>query len=72
MMTSKLVEIEVEVKRETELAYCVADGSEEDMGRGKKKLKLFWLPKSLVEKHEEGSKTIFVLPEWLANRKGLI
>lgn len=51
-----IVEIEVDVLRETDMAWQVFDGLTEA-----------WLPKSLVERH--GSH--FMLPKWLADERGL-
>jgi len=74
MTKTKLVELELELTRTTEKAYAVQDGSDEydHVAKSKRKPKIFWLPKSQVEMHEEGNKTIFVMPEWLAMEKGLI
>lgn len=53
------VEIAGEMRRETEKAYLVFDGSREA-----------WVPKSQVE-WDEG-KGVFTMPEWLAIDKGFI
>lgn len=59
---SKLVEIDVEVRAETERAYLVFDGSTEA-----------WVPKSqIVDSCEEnGVVTSIFISEWLATQKGL-
>ena len=56
---SDLIDIAGELRRETERAYLVFDGTKE-----------VWLPKSLVE-HDAGDGT-FAMPEWLAKDKGLV
>ena len=58
-MRSDLVDIAGEVRRETDRAFLIFDGTQE-----------VWLPKSLVE-HDETDGT-FAMPEWLAKDKGLI
>jgi hypothetical protein len=55
----KLVDVEAELRRETDLAFLVFDGTTE-----------VWLPKSLVE-HDTSDNT-FAMPEWLAKDKRLI
>ena len=54
---SDLINIACEVRRETEKATLIFDGTKE-----------VWLPKALVE-IEDGEAT---MPEWLALDKGLI
>jgi hypothetical protein len=54
----RLVDLELEVKHETEKAWLVTDGERE-----------VWLPKSLVENNEDGT---FTMPEYLAQDKELI
>ncbi len=56
---SDLVDIEATLHRETEKAFLIYDGSKE-----------VWLPKALVE-HDPHDGT-FAMPEWLAEREGLI
>jgi hypothetical protein len=56
---SDLVDIAGELRRETDKAFLVYDGSKE-----------VWLPKALVE-HDLAEGT-FTMPEWLAMDKGLI
>lgn len=67
----KLVDLELKVRAETNLAWGVEDGTEEGPPEDRR-LTVFWLPKSQVEKAEEGGKVIFTMPEWLAVDKGLI
>lgn len=56
---SDLVDIAGELRRETDKAYLIFDGTKE-----------VWLPKSQVE-YDADDKT-FAMPEWLALDKGLI
>jgi hypothetical protein len=56
---SNLVDVEAELRRETDLAFLVFDGTKE-----------VWLRKSQVE-HDPSDNT-FAMPEWLAKDKGLI
>lgn len=53
-----LTDIACEVRRESERAWLIFDGSVE-----------VWLPKSLAEDNGDGT---FTLPEWLATEKGLV
>jgi hypothetical protein len=53
---SDLVDITAELRRETEKAWLVFDGSKE-----------VWLPKSQVERE----RNVFTMPSWLAGEKGL-
>lgn len=65
---SDLIDIACTVRRQTEKAVAVVDGTENmDLGDGKEKL--FWLPKSQIEINDDGTVT---MPEWLAMEKGLI
>jgi hypothetical protein len=66
MRTSKpspAVEVDVEVRRETEKAYLVFCVDKEH-----------WIPKSQISDtvEENGKITAVFIPEWLANEKGLI
>jgi hypothetical protein len=55
----KIIDLALEYRHETGLAYLVSnDGKTET-----------WLPKSLVE---YDGKDIFTMPEWLAKREGLL
>jgi hypothetical protein len=54
---ARLTDIACQVRRETERAWLIFDGSVE-----------VWLPKSQVENNGDGT---FTLPEWLATEKGL-
>lgn len=61
---NKMVEVCVEVKRETEKAYLVSDGSLEE-----------WVPKSQIGTMDVNvnSDTVNMeLPEWLAKAKGVV
>lgn len=56
---SDLVDVEGEIKRETEKAYLIDNGSVEE-----------WVPKSQCEwNQDEGT---FTMPEYIAKEKGLI
>lgn len=57
------VEIAVEIRHETDLAYLIFDGQQE-----------VWIPKSQVSDYcEDKGKIISIfIPEWLAEDKGLI
>ena len=57
----KIIDLAVEIRHETALAYLVHDGHRD-----------VWLPKSLIEVSEEPGQCIVTLPEWLAKREGLI
>lgn len=59
-----IVEVACEVRRETEKAYLVFDGSEDANGKPIEQ----WVPKSQCE---WDGKTM-QMPEWLAKDKGLI
>ena len=60
------VEVEAEIKRQTEKAYLVDHGGDEEV----------WLPKSQVSHRapdsDKSSLRVFVVPEWLAIEKGLV
>jgi hypothetical protein len=67
-MTEKnKIEICAEIKRETDMAYLVSDGDQDQ-----------WLPKSQVEMDSEGESVgpgdtvVFTMPEWLAIEKGFV
>jgi hypothetical protein len=63
---SKLVDIILHLHHETTAAFLVSDtGEDEDA---------VWLPKSQVEQAEETASQcyVFVVPEWLAMKKGLL
>lgn len=55
---SNIVDVEAEIKGETERAWKLYDGTT-----------TAWVPKSQVERGEDGS---FAMPEWLALDKGFI
>lgn len=58
MPKRELIDIAAELKAETDKAYKVFDG-----------VRTEWLPKSQVERNDDGS---FTMPEWLAMEKGFI
>ena len=53
-----MIDITAQVRGETERAYRIFDGTKTE-----------WVPKSQVEKNEDGT---FTMPEWLAKDKGFI
>ncbi len=53
-----IVEIEAELRRETEKAYLLYDGSTEA-----------WVPKAQVEDNSDGT---FSMPSWMATEKGFV
>ena len=57
-MKSNLIDIAAELRAETDRAFRIFDGKKTE-----------WLPKSQVEKNEDGT---FTMPEWLAREKGFI
>lgn len=67
-MSEKLVDVEAELRHETEKAYLIYDGREENFEGEKRELRT-WVPKSKVE---YDGKQIFTMPEWLALEKGFI
>ena len=54
----RVVDIAGELKGETEKAFRIFDGAKTE-----------WVPKSQVERNEDGT---FTMPEWLAHDKGFI
>ena len=58
MPTRELIDITAQVRGETERAYRIFDGTKTE-----------WVPKSQVEKNDDGT---FTMPEWLAKDKGFI
>ena len=66
---TRTVELILALKTETSAAYLVYDGEEADA---------VWLPKSQVEQGrsigQDGMNSVyeFIVPEWLAQDKGLI
>jgi hypothetical protein len=54
----ELVDIEAEIRGETDRAYRLYDGA-----------KSAWVPKALVENNGDGT---FTMPEWLAQEKEFI
>lgn len=65
MTDVKMVEIYCRRVAETALAICITDDDETD----------YWIPKSQIddetEDNADGTMTL-VIPEWLAEKKGLI
>lgn len=57
-MSDRLVDIAAEEKGSTERAFRLYDGDKTE-----------WVPKSLVEKNDDGT---YTMPEWLAQEKGFI
>lgn len=55
---SDLVEIDAELRRETDRAYLLHDGDREA-----------WVPKSQVEDNGDGT---WAMPRWLAEEKGFV
>ena len=68
MADSKLIDLTLELRHETARAYLVSDDGKSE----------HWLPKSMVEMGDPvGLNTTsevreFTMPEWLAQREGLI
>lgn len=62
-MKSELVDIEVTIHAETDLAILVSDDG--DKGNA------VWLPKSQIEIEKSGKTYVVTMPEWLADDKGL-
>jgi hypothetical protein len=58
MPKRELIDITAQVRGETERAYRIFDGTKTE-----------WVPKSQVEKNDDGT---FTMPEWLAKDKGFI
>lgn len=58
MLDNKLVDLDLELRHETEKAYLVFNG-----------VKSVWLPKSQCENNYNGT---FTMPKWLAVEKELI
>lgn len=57
------VDLEVVIKRETDKAYLIDHGGEEEV----------WMPKSQVREIEKKGRTVVLtVTEWIANEKGLI
>lgn len=58
MKQARLFDLAAEIKRETEKAWQLFDGTKTE-----------WVPKSQVEDNGDGT---FTMPEWLAKDKGFI
>lgn len=63
MSSNDLIDLPVEMRRETEKAYLFFDGVDE-----------IWIPKSQIKAMEmrDGEPIEISIPEWLAAEKGLI
>lgn len=66
---TKLIDIAAELRHETDKAYLVYDGRDENI-KGEKKEIRTWLPKLQVEYDEKDK--VFTMPEWMALEKGFI
>jgi hypothetical protein len=66
MTDSKLLDLELHLHMETGAAFLVSDTGDT--------VDAVWVPKSQVEQVEKtkGQRYMFVVPEWLAMRKGLL
>ena len=62
-MSKGIIEVAVDVKAKTDKAYLVTDGTVEE-----------WIPRSMIEDEceENGEISSIFIPEWLAQKKGLI
>ena len=59
----EVVELDVVIKRETDRAYLIDHGGDEEV----------WMPKSQVRGLVRGPKMVkLIVTEWIANEKGLI
>jgi hypothetical protein len=58
MSNTELVDIEAELRHETDKALLLWDGERQA-----------WVPKSYVEDNGDGT---FTMPEWLAHQKGFV
>lgn len=61
----KLVDIDAEIRHETDKAYLIWDGREDKDGNPIE----VWLPKAKCQNNDDGTITV---EEWLALDKGLI
>lgn len=63
MTRSNIIDLTVELRRETEKAVLVTDGGD-----------AVWLPRSQIEIDltDDGKAHVVTLPEWLASEKGLL
>jgi len=62
---SKLVDLTLEKRHETDLAFLLTEG---DKDANDKEIQ-WWVPKSIVEENGDGT---YTMPEWLAIEKGMI
>lgn len=81
MSDSKLIDLTLELRHETARAYLVSDPASPRGSAGQATETECWLPKSLVEfdptpagraTHGHSDVHIFTMPEWLAQKEGLI
>lgn len=61
MSEGRLVDIACQVRKETNKAWLIHDGTKTE-----------WVPKSQVEIYEDATGTTCTMPEWLAQEKGFI
>jgi hypothetical protein len=66
---ARLIDIAAELRHETDGAYLLFDGRTQKHKDGRVQDISVWVPKSQVEKNEDGT---FTMPEWLALEKGFI
>jgi hypothetical protein len=67
-MGDRYVTLDVKIRQRREKSVAVADGSEEEY-RGQVRERWYWLPRSMVEEHDDGTITI---PTWKAREIGLV
>lgn len=70
----EVIDIACQIRRKTEKAIGVVDGTMEDFvdpktGEIREVEKIYWLPLSQIEVNEDGTVT---LPLWMAEQKGLV
>jgi hypothetical protein len=72
---SELVDVELKVRIDVpgKKAIGFINGEEIKDSNGRKiRDKMYWLPRSLIEVHEEGRVTTVTMPRWLAEQEGLV
>lgn len=64
MSNPRLIDLTLELRHETAMAYLVSDDGKSE----------HWLPKSQVELGSSVARGVFefTMPEWLAEKKGLV
>lgn len=70
----ELVDIACQIRRKTEKAVAIADGTMEEVvdpktGEVTERERFYWLPLSQIEINEDGTIT---MPIWMAEVKGLV